>query len=342
MTQETRADVTGGWSLEQGDVLDAYTIIKPLGRGGMAEVYLARDAELDREVALKLLLKEALWLDGAVERFEQEARTTACLNHPNIVTVHAVGALHDRPYVVLEYVEGESLRERLQAGTPGLSDALHIARAMAEGLAEAHRCGVVHLDLKPENVMLGRDGRLRLVDFGMSRSTGQDEGSRTLAPVPGPANRGPTQPGPGGSGPRLQGTPAYMAPEQWHQNETGGYTDLWALGVVMYELVLGQRPYEHHSSLRLAFDVCSKEQAPRVMDAPVPAALADLINHCLEKDPANRPSAREVARVLTALLEQPPCCPGQPGASSRVRWRGPARPPPATCPVLELALPRAV
>ena len=177
-------------TIEPGERVDQYEVIRPIGKGGMGAVYLARDVLLGRKVALKVVHPNLLASAGAVDRFLFEARATASFNHPNIVAIYGLGQVHGCPYVALEYLPGNSLRERLREGPLAVGETVEMARCVAEALAEAHRQGLLHCDLKPENVFLPRDGRLRVLDFGLARlvarapalgtpdaSAGPDEGA---------------------------------------------------------------------------------------------------------------------------------------------------------------------
>ncbi len=253
----------------------------------MAEVYLARDTQLGRRVAIKVLLGEA-----------DEGVTTARFNHPNIVTIHGVGEVSGRPYLALEFLEGQTLRRRMDRRRPGIPEAMRIALAMSRALAAAHGAGVLHRDLKPDNVMLGQDGRVRVLDFGLALSR------TTPAAKPESADKEPspeleaTLPPAG-----VQGTPAYMAPEQWEEEALTARTDIWALGIIFFELLTGQRPYREASSLSQALRVCDGgEAAPQVQVDGVSPELVDLVRRCLDKEPEGRPEAGEVAEALQGLL----------------------------------------
>jgi eukaryotic-like serine/threonine-protein kinase len=242
-----------------------------LGEGAMGQVYVAQDVTLQRRVALKFIKRTVLQGDGA-ERFLDEARATASFNHPHIVTLHAVGEHEGRPYLALEYLDGESLRARLAAGPLPLREALRVARAVAEAIGEAHRRGLVHADLKPENVVIPRDGRVRVVDFGVAKLVG------------GTANA-------------ASGTPAYMAPERWHGVPPTGAIDVWAFGVMLHELITGRHPMGDAMLLHLAFAVDTLE-LPALPAEP----WARLVRDCLALDPAARPTAETLLRRLDRLL----------------------------------------
>ncbi len=265
-----------------GDTLDHFRVERRLGRGGFGEIYLARDIRLGRRVALKVLRRERFGSADEVALFLEEARTTARFSHPHIVAIHAVGEWKGRPYVALEYLEGQSLRERLGEGLPGVREAVRIALAVAEALSEAHRRGVLHRDLKPGNVMIPRDGRVRVVDFGEAR------------PIDDARAEG-------------RGTPAYMAPERWRRVAEGPPADVWALGIVLHELLSGRRPYEGLPATAMALRVGGEDPVPPLPDdGHVPPDLIDLVNRCLDKDPNGRPTAGELAETLRNQLAGDP------------------------------------
>lgn len=271
-------------SLTPGTRIDQFAIVKLIGRGGMGEVYLARDTQLHRKAALKVVRHGFFESDDARKRFVAEVRTTARFNHPHIVTVYGAGLFHERPYVALEYLDGQDLGERGGEELPSLAEVVHLSLAAAEALNEAHAAGVLHRDLKPENIVVGRDGRVRVVDFGLAKTvsrTRDDDGDVKLTRAT-----------------RRAGTPVYMSPEQWLEAPLSGATDIWSLGVVIYELCTGSRPFDAETLVQQATLVCGPAEAPRVDS--VPRDFAQLIADCLEKDPTRRPSAREVATRLRA------------------------------------------
>jgi WD40 repeat protein/serine/threonine protein kinase len=276
----------------------------------MAEVYLARDTKLGRRVALKVVQPDRLGSQGSIDRFLFEARATARFNHPHIVTIHFVGEVGGKPYVALEYLEGETLRRRLEQEELGVQETLRVGLAIAEALKEAHGADIVHRDLKPENVMLAVDGRLRVLDFGLAQTfsdqgrkvdleemptlpDGELPGDETLAALE--AFKTKSQ--------GLRGTPMYMAPEQWQEQETTGATDIWALGLILYEAVARRRPYAEPTMFKQALAVTSDAPVPSVAQhAQVPRELSELIDRCLAKRPGQRPTAGELVGQLRALL----------------------------------------
>ncbi|MFH0902377.1 MAG: serine/threonine-protein kinase, partial [Pseudomonadota bacterium] len=312
-------------------MVDHFRVVRMVGRGGMGEVYLARDTLLNRRVALKVIHPRNLDSEEAVARFMREAQLTASLSHPHIVTVYAVGKHENRPYLALEYLEGQTLRQRLDEERPGLRESLRIVLAIAQALAEAHRHRVLHRDLKPDNVILAKDGRLRLVDLGLARVTTTTEsadaiGSASAADLAGLAGLAgladrigatevATQQEAGGltnqhngngeitTAGTVQGTPAYMAPEQWRGGWCGEATDIWALGMILYELLVGQRPYQQIRKAFLGAAVTGPEPVPALAPTQdTPAELVEMVAGCLDKDAGNRPAAAQVVETLEQLL----------------------------------------
>jgi formylglycine-generating enzyme required for sulfatase activity len=260
-----------------GETVGRYQVRRPLGRGGMGQVYLARDVVLGRSVALKIV-GLARGSPLSTEQFLHEARAIARLNHPNIVQLYDFGEYKGGFYLALEYIEGDTLRERVRLGTMALDEVLRHARAIADGLSHAHDHGVFHCDLKPSNVMVGKDGRVRVVDFGIAR-TGENATS--------------TQ----------SGTPDWMAPEQWLGMPATDRVDSWALGIVVAQLLTGQHPLGDDSDSRR-----SAARDPRrvvtwtTARRDVPPVVAELITRSLEREPTLRPSAAEWARVLDGAI----------------------------------------
>ncbi len=290
----------------EGDAVDHFQVIRLLGRGGMGEVYLARDTTLRRKVALKVIRPELLGDEERVERFLFEARATARLNHPHIVTIHAVGEHHGIPYLALEYVEGPNLRSRMTERWPDTRETIELGKAVAEALQGAHKSAVLHRDLKPENIILSTDGRVRVVDFGLAKRFDDDaDASNPALSVEELTDWGEFE-----SLPRVKGTPRFMAPEQWQRHECTPATDVWALGVLMFELCQRELPFDDSTVVNQAVAVCNAEPAPRAAKAP--DGLADLVAACLQKTPADRPSAAEVVASLETLLAEQPATPPEP------------------------------
>ena len=259
-----------------GSRLGPYEIRALLGAGGMGEVYRATDTRLGRDVAIKALAPHALQDAASRARFEQEARAVAALNHPHIVAVYDVG----ESYIVWELVEGTTLKS---AGPLSLRRALEITAQVADGLGTAHASGIVHRDIKPENIMLGRDGVAKILDFGIAKRTGLPSG----APLQ-------TQAG------FVIGTAAYMSPEQVRGEPVDARTDIFSLGLVLYEMVSGRRAFSGETPLE-TMNAIVREDPPE-LPASIPAPVSLLIHSCLEKDRERRfASARDLAVVLRAL-----------------------------------------
>ena len=274
--------------MEAGTTLGTYRIERPLGRGGMGAVFLAYDTTLRRPVALKVVDQAAADSETSRSRLLREARSAAALNHPNICTIHEVGHASGTAFIAMEYVEGRSLREYLdERGALPSADALRYAIQTADALAYAHEHGVVHRDLKAANIMVSADGRLKVVDFGLARREDAFVADATTLASAVPSGA-------------PAGTPYAMAPEQVRGEAADARTDVWALGVLLYELVTGTKPFVA-STVPELFSAILKEP-PRPWPSGVKMALRPVIERCLEKDPARRyQDAREVRLVLETI-----------------------------------------
>jgi eukaryotic-like serine/threonine-protein kinase len=304
--------------LSPGTRLGPYEVLATIGSGGMSEVYRARDSRLHREVAIKVV-GEALTGDpGFLSRLEQEARLAGSLNHPNIVAVHDIGVHDGAPYVVTELLQGETLRERLARGPVPLSQALDWAGQMAQALAAAHSHGIIHRDLKPENVFLTRLGQVKLLDFGIAKATPRVTEPRGLLD--------PTM-SPAGSATRtgaVLGTPGYMSPEQVRGEHVDSRSDIFSLGIILHELLSGQRAFRAGSIVESGYAILHDEPPP--LPPSVPPGVAQLVQHCLAKDPEARfQSARDVALSLEVLRGTGATTPSTPlppqGRTGRRLWR---------------------
>ncbi len=288
----TRQDMT----LSPGSRLGPYEILELLGAGGMGEVYRARDTRLERSVAIKILPAHLSDQPAAKERFEREAKAISALNHPNICHLYDVGSQDGAGYLVMEYLDGDTLADRLLKGPLPLEQVLRYGVDICEGLEMAHRSGVVHRDLKPGNVMLTRSGA-KLMDFGLAKPalTGADPASTSLRTVPQPLTAE-------GS---VVGTFQYMSPEQVEGGDLGGPSDLFSLGAVLYEMVTGKRAFEGKSPLSVASAILEKEPEPISAVKPLtPPALDHAIRTCLAKDPEKRwQTARDLSHQLKWIAE---------------------------------------
>jgi len=281
-----------------GARLGPFEILSPLGAGGMGEVYRARDTRLDRTVAIKLLPSELLNAPGRrIERLRHEARAIARITHPHICTLHDVGEDGSAIFLVMEYVEGVTLAARLEDGPLPLAPALRVAIQIADALDHAHRHGVVHADLKPGNIMLARD-TVKLLDFGLAKLKERDEG----VPIDATRSERLTEIG------SIAGTVPYMAPEQIEGREVDGRTDIFAFGIVLFEMLCGKRPFAGDSRASLmAAIVTAEPPALSSLQPQTPASLEWLIRRCLAKDPEDRwQTARDMAAELRWIAETDP------------------------------------
>ena len=284
-----------------GSRLEGYQIVSPLGSGGMGEIWLARDLALERTVALKVLRDDLTQDATRVMRFRQEARAASALNHPNVCTIHALGETGDgRQFIAMERIDGETLRHRLRASPIPLRDALDIAGQVASALTTAHAAGVVHRDLKPENVMLRQDGLVKVVDFGLAKLAPSrvGAGDATLTAVNTEAGI-------------VLGTVTYMSPEQARGQEVDARTDIWSLGVMLYEMVTGRNPFAAPSSSEVLAAILEREPAPMTRFEPeAPAELQRIVSKALRKDGDRRyQSMKELLLDLQALRDSPPAQP---------------------------------
>ncbi|MFZ0319087.1 MAG: protein kinase [Candidatus Sulfotelmatobacter sp.] len=282
--------------LTSGSKLGPYEIQSPLGAGGMGEVYRARDARLNRDVAIKILPASFSADPDRLQRFAQESRAAAALNHPNILSIYDIGDDHGAPYVVSELLEGETLRDRLRDTALPSRKAIDYAQQIASGLAAAHDKGIVHRDLKPENIFITHDGRAKILDFGLAKFT------RPEADASGEA---PTQQVVGTDAGTVMGTVGYMSPEQVRGKPADARADIFSFGAILYEMLSGKRAF-HGDSAVDTMSAILKEDPPDLSETNrnVAPALERIVRHCLEKNPAERfQSARDVAFNLGALTE---------------------------------------
>jgi tetratricopeptide (TPR) repeat protein len=309
-------------SLSVGTRLGPYEILAPLGAGGMGEVWRARDTRLEREVAVKVLPEGLAGDPEALARFEREAKAVAALSHPNILDLHDVGVEGRVSYAVMELLEGETLRQRLQGGALPLSTAIGYGVQIAEGLAAAHAKGVVHRDLKPENLFVTREGRLKILDFGLAKRAAPVAAGtvRTEAATAVLA----TEPG------IVLGTTGYMSPEQVRGKPVDPRSDIFSFGAVLYEMLSGTRPFQAVTPADTFAAILTKNPPPLEERLPdLPPALGQIVGRCLEKEPEARyHSAHDLAADLGAVLAlassgavRPAAVTLPPTARSRRRFR---------------------
>ena len=284
-----------------GTSLAHYTILEEIGAGGMGMVYRARDTRLDRLVAVKVLTTEFARDDEALERFRREARLASSLNHPHICTIHDFGEEGGHFYIVMELLEGQTLRSLMQSGPLEIDRALELAIQVADALDAAHDRGVVHRDVKPANIFVNSRGHAKVLDFGlakMSQTAAADDGTQTSTTTTlTPEDSTLTRPG------AAFGTFAYMSPEQARGEELDSRTDIFSFGAVLYELMTGRQAFSG-ATIALVFDAILNRQPEPVAkyNPAAPRQLEAIIQHCVEKDPdARYQSAGEVAADLTAL-----------------------------------------
>lgn len=281
--------------LSPGTTLARYRIICKIGAGGMGEVYRAQDTELGRPVALKFLPEELAAHQNRVKRFIQEAKAASALNHPNILTVYEIGRADDTTFIATEFVDGVTLREHMRQRLK-LLEVLDIATQIASALVAAHAAGIVHRDIKPENIMVRTDGIVKVLDFGLAKLTERQDSSSeatTIALVN-------TEPG------TVLGTVAYMSPEQAAGREVDARSDIWSLGVVLYEMIASHTPFEGASKSHIIVAITDREPMPITHFAPeVPDALEWIIAEALTKDPEERcQTAKEIVGKLRRLKQR--------------------------------------
>ncbi|HXJ86081.1 MAG TPA: protein kinase [Candidatus Binatia bacterium] len=280
-------------TLSAGTKIGPYEIVAPLGAGGMGEVYRAKDSRLGRDVAIKVLPASMSRDADRLRRFETEARAVAALNHPNILSLHDIGTYEGVPYLVSECLEGQSLRQELSSGALPQRHAVEYGMQIAQGLASAHDAGIVHRDFKPENIFITRDGRVKILDFGLAKlarpETTSDEGATMDAEVT--------------SAGVVLGTAGYMSPEQVRGESADARSDIFALGTVLYEMLSGNRAF-HRDTTAETMTAILKEEPPELstLSKPVSPAMERIVRRCLEKKPLQRfQSARDLAFNLEGL-----------------------------------------
>jgi Tol biopolymer transport system component len=298
-------------SLDPGTRLGPYEIAGAIGAGGLGEVYRARDPRLERDVAVKVLPASFASDPDRLRRFEQEARATGALNHPNILAVHDVGSHAGAPFVVSELLEGDTLRERVGGTALPVRKAIEFASQIARGLAAAHDKGIVHRDLKPDNVFVTRDGRVKILDFGLAK----------LVPTEGLSEAEThTRGAPGTDAGKVLGTVGYMSPEQVRAQPADHRSDIFSFGSVLYEMLSGRRAFRGASAIE-TMNAILKEDPPPLSETNrnLPPALERIVSHCLEKNPEERfQSARDIAFDLEQLS-------GSTAGAAPISGKAPAR-----------------
>src|SRR5258708_305800 len=284
--------------IPSGRRLGPYEILRAIGAGGMGEVYRARDTRLDRIVAIKVLPTHLADRSELRERFEREARTIASLNHPHICTLHDIGQQDEINFLVMEYLEGETLAQRLLKGPLPLEQVLQYAIEISDALDKAHRKGVTHRDLKPGNIMLTKSGT-KLLDFGLAKLRQNAAPATPLSQLP-TANDAITAEG------TILGTLQYMAPEQLEGKEVDARTDIFSFGAVVYEMATGKRAFEGKSQASVIGAIMSSDPPPMSSLQPMtPSALDRVVKKCLRKDRDDRwQSARDVTDELKWIAER--------------------------------------
>src|SRR5438270_5865554 len=303
-------------TIAAGTRLGPYEVVAPVGAGGMGEVYRGTDTRLDRVVALKILPSHLSSNAEVRERFDREARAISSLSHPNICTLYDVGHHEGTDYLVMEFVEGEPLDERLKKGPLPLDQVLRYGIEIADALDKAHRHGIVHRDLKPSNIMITKSGA-KLLDFGLAKIAMRESPVVQLSHLP-TAQRQLTQEG------TILGTFQYMAPEQLEGLEADARTDIFAFGNVLYEMATGRRAFEGKTKTSLIAAIVDRDPPPISAIQPMtPPAFERVVKTCLAKDPENRwQSARDVANELRWIQQGDVAAPVRPRQKSRewIAW----------------------
>src|SRR5262249_12140641 len=267
-------------TIAAGTKLGRYEIRSKIGEGGMGEVYIATDTELDRTVAIKILPERLASDQQRLQRFVQEAKAASALNHPHILTIYEIGTVDRSRFIAMEFIDGETLRHRMNNGLR-LLEVLEISSEVASALAAAHAAGIVHRDIKPENVMVRRDGYVKVLDFGLAKLT-EAKGSLSDPEAP---TRAMVNTGAG----TVMGTANYMSPEQAKGVHVDARTDLWSLGALLYEMTTGHLPFQGETPTETISLILQKEPPPLTrFTHEVPEELDRIVTKALEKDPEER------------------------------------------------------
>ena len=282
-------DMPTNHRIDAGSAIGRYEIVSRLSAGGMGELYRARDPELERELVVKLLPRHGVFHPDAVERFGREARAASALNHPNIVTVYEIGESPAGHFIAMELIEGRTLRE-LRAESPSVSTIARIGAQAARALAIAHQAGIIHRDIKPENLMLRDDGYVKVLDFGIAQLAQQTAAA-------GDSDTRITQPG------VVVGTMRYMSPEQATGKLVTPASDIFSLGIVLYELAAGRHPFDSSSDMAVLSAIILRDAVPPSrLNSRIPSVFDSLVMRMLSKDPDERPTANDVDDILDSIL----------------------------------------
>ena len=298
-----------------GKMLDHYRVREKLGRGGMGEVYLADDIALDRKVALKFLPQMFTGDRERMARFEREAKLLASLNHPNIAAIHGVEEAEGKRFLVLEFVEGETLAQRLSKGPLPVEEVFDICRQIAEALEAAHEKGVIHRDLKPANVMIAEGDKVKILDFGLAKALSEETQSIDSSQSP-TLTETMTRPG------VVLGTAAYMSPEQAKGKVVDKRADIWAFGCMLYECLAGKRAFEGETVTETLAAILKGEPDWQVLPLTTPSHIRLVLRRCLEKDISRRfHSAADIAILIGEALAATPSAPSAGVADEHPRWQ---------------------
>jgi serine/threonine protein kinase len=276
--------------LKTGQTIGHYEIISLLGKGGMGEVYQAKDTKLGRDVAIKVLPIEFAIDAGRVERFQREARLLAALNHPNIAGIHGLEESGGSNFLVMELVGGETLADRIKAGPIPVEEVLKLALQIAEGLEAAHEKGIIHRDLKPANIKVTPEGKIKILDFGLAKAFAGENGEAKPLDSPTISNEATRQG-------VILGTAAYMSPEQAAGKSVDKRADIWAFGVVLFEMLTGKKLFEGETVTETLAGVIKGEPEWSLLPPNLHPRIGLLLERCLEKKPKNRCSGISDARV---------------------------------------------
>jgi serine/threonine-protein kinase len=311
-------------ALAAGSKLGVYSVLDPLGSGGMGEVYRALDTRLGREVAIKGLPEEFSRDPGRLSRFEREARMLAALNHPSVAAIYGLEEVDGTKFIVMELVPGETLSEKLSRGGLALEESLSIARQIAEALEAAHERGIIHRDLKPANIKVTPEGRVKVLDLGLAKAfDAKETGSDSDASLSPTLVLEGTQPG------VILGTAEFMSPEQARGKPVDKRTDIWAFGCIVYEMLTGRRAFTGETATDVLAAIVTSEPRWDLLPAMTPLRIRDLLARCLQKDPNRRLRDIGDARIEVeeTLAEVVPHRPVRPGTSAPSCEAAPAEPP---------------